>query len=96
MSIRKQPAHLLYVALLGLQAAFLSLWFSALDTCTSYFTDWLGIMPLQVSTTAAVVRIVLVPTEGCYRYVYSVQALFLSGGTESATLCWDHAEGADT
>ena len=37
------------------QAAFLSLWFSALDTCTSYFTDWLGIMPMQVATTAAVV-----------------------------------------
>ena len=32
------------------------MWFSAMDTCPAYFTEWLGLIPLQVATCAAVVR----------------------------------------
>ena len=39
-----------------LQCTFLGMWFSAMDTCPAYFTEWLGLVPLQVVTCAAVVR----------------------------------------
>ena len=38
-----------------MEVSFLGLWYSAMDSCSSYITDWLGIIPLQIATTASVV-----------------------------------------
>ena len=41
--------------MIAMEVSFLGLWFSAMDSCSSYITEWLGIIPLQITTAASVV-----------------------------------------